>query len=127
MITIGSIPRSQQHDVTQVNHSRNNDTTPFAVTDEQTKTGEVTKPAESQIPSYEKPSLRNTTLKGFISAHKTDITTSLESQTDKNEKRDDLTKICPIHNKPHPLAIAEDSEQSPLRNAFLKAAHILTH
>ncbi len=69
-ITIDSIPRSPSqsnknlssatHDVTQVNHLRNDDTTPYVVTDEKTKTGEVTKPAESQIPQVQSFQLPNT-------------------------------------------------------------------
>ncbi len=82
--------------------------------------------SNTSTPRYEKPSFRNTASKGFISAHKTDITTSLESQTDKKDKRGDLTKICPIHNKPHPLAKCRGFRAKPIeeRRIYLKENNV---
>lgn len=48
------------HDITQVNHSRNDDTTSHVVTDEQQKRSEVTKPAELKIHQIQSVQLPNT-------------------------------------------------------------------
>lgn len=69
-VVVDSIPRSSSqnntnlssaiHDITQVNHSYNDDTTSHIVNDEQPKRSEVMKPAETKIPKIQSVQLPNT-------------------------------------------------------------------
>lgn len=83
-------------------------------------------PATVNTPKNDKPPTRHSNRKASVSAHKTEVAStagsSRTSSGNDTERVHDLSKQCPLHNRPHPLTKCRGFRGKPLeeRRRLLK-------